>query len=97
MKEKFPDSKMKGQYLSETLDGGGRESNNKRWGKRSAENSKFNHELLWRGRKGNGMLKNPRTNGRKLQLYEDPIASHLQCQESLSKNMVAPYKELYSL
>ena len=63
MKEKFLDSKMKGQYLSGTLDGGGRESNNKRWGKRSAENSKFNHEHRQRGRKEDGMLKNCRAMG----------------------------------
>lgn len=43
---------------------GGGESNNKRWGKRSAENSKFNHEHRWRGRKEDGMLENRRATGK---------------------------------
>lgn len=63
MKEKSPDSKIKGQYLSGTLDVGGGESNNKSWGKRSAKNSKFNHEHCQRGRKEDGMLANRRAMG----------------------------------
>ena len=41
---------MEEQSLSGTLNSRVRESNNKLWVKRWAENIKFNKELWWRGR-----------------------------------------------
>lgn len=86
---KVPNSKMKEQSVSGTLNSGVRESNNKLWVKRWAENIKFNKELWWRGRWNVIGSKSP---GEEITTMWRSFSSLLQCQE-MSFQEYDEYKE----